>query len=137
MDTLKNILKRCKKLLTKVHFFQELQLAQSSSSIDKNHRDLDIPKRLKFQLTDGLTMILIDTSTKLAPFLGQHSGPEIVAINANNLVVDLMRTLRDSYLVDTKSDRLSVDVNQNRAFTLVNFHDKLDFSFKRSQSQQA
>lgn len=73
MDTLKEVIKRLKRLVLKLHHYEQLlqeQLddAQQEPSFD-NFMDEDIPKRLRVVVEEGLSVVLVDPSKKLAPFL--------------------------------------------------------------------
>ncbi len=79
MDTLKEIIKRVKRLIIKLHYQDELlrnNVAQDADLTFENFMDVDIPKRLKVVIEEGISIILIDPSRKLGPFLSSGEIPD-------------------------------------------------------------
>ena len=93
MDTLKEIIKRIKRLITKLHFQDELLKEMERYGFDlsdiqyENFKDEDIPKRLKVVIEEGLTIVLTEPAGNLAPFLcsgtDQFRNFEVVILNTN------------------------------------------------------
>jgi hypothetical protein len=89
MDTTKVIINRIKRLIIKLHYQDELltKMQQDSGTTGvetlymatdaynyENIKDVDIPKRLKVVIEEGLTLIISEYSKKLRPFLNGGTG---------------------------------------------------------------
>lgn len=69
----------------------------------ENYKDVDIPKRLKVDIEEGLTIMITDSNQKLAHFVTRKGedrrGVELFYLNLTNLTFELLRTLRNSYYI--------------------------------------
>jgi hypothetical protein len=77
---------------------ENLYMASDAYAFE-NFRDIDIPKRLKVVIEEGLTLTVCEHSKHLKPFLsghGQHEA-ELIVVNTSQLSFELLRTLKDSY----------------------------------------
>ena len=71
----------------------------------ENVKDVDLPKRLKVVIEEGLTLTIFEYSKKLKPFLNGHVNKaeensrksELIVLNMNQLTFELLRTLKNSY----------------------------------------
>ena len=117
IDTTKGIISRVKRLITKLHYQDDLLLLMmkppgttgvenlympSEAYVFENVKDIDIPKRLKVVIEEGLTITVCEYSKKLKPFLSRHNPgkereSELIILNTNQLTFELLRTLKDSY----------------------------------------
>jgi hypothetical protein len=105
----------------------------------ENIMDVDIPKRLKIVIEDGLTLTMSEYCKKLRPFLNGHSTKpdesnrqsELIVLNTNQFTFELLRTLKNSYYLSCQSDKLSIDCNMKRSITIEKFFQETDFSYKR------
>lgn len=107
----------------------------------ENIKDVDIPKRLKVVVEEGLTLIISQLTKKLQPFINGGVGgakaednsklSEQLVVNSNQLTFELLRTLKNSYYLSCQTDKLSLDCNYQRSITIENFFLELDFSYKR------
>lgn len=109
----------------------------------ENIRDIDIPKRFKVVIDEGLTITISEYCKKLRPFLNGHllnggakldeSGrqSELIVLNTNQLTFELLRTLKNSYYLFCQTDRISIDCNLKRSITVEKFFMETDFSYKR------
>lgn len=105
MDTLKTIIKRIKRLLLKIHYLDELlrELDRSCEMHFENFKDIDIPKRLRVVIEEGLSVMMTSSSKKVSPFLhspNEEKRPnELLYFTASDLEVELLRTLTNSYFL--------------------------------------
>jgi len=141
MDTLKDIIKRIKRLILKLNYYEQLLKEQADDVQDvqqyDNFMDEDIPKRLKIVIDEGLSVVMIDPSKKLAPFLqggdGGNRQLEHVVLNTNQITFELLRTLKNSYYINCQSAKLAVDCNMKQTIVVTNFVQEMDFCFKRQR----
>ena len=153
LDTTKVIMSRVKRLITKLHYHDELLLMMDAppgtTGVEtlysgaatynyENIRDVDIPKRLKVVIQEGITVLISEYSKNLRPFLSgggskveESRQSELLVLNTNQLTFELLRTLKNSYYLSCHSDKITIDCNLRRALTLEAFAIETDFSYKR------
>ncbi|CDW78547.1 UNKNOWN [Stylonychia lemnae] len=142
MDTLKEVIKRIKKLITKLHFqdellkeFQFLHLDSSELNYE-NFKDEDIPKQLSVVIEDGLTIMIQEPSNQLRPFLqggglDQNRSQELIIMNTTRLSFQLLKTLKNSYLINSVCGKIAVECNLRQSILIQNFILDMSFSFKK------